>query len=57
MNRRIDKSSPLNPPSEKDMDVHNNTVGIEIGKMGGSDIGLADKCHEVLKAGRLMVKP
>jgi hypothetical protein len=50
----LHEASPLNPAADKAMDLHNNAVGMEIGKMGGSDMGLADKCHEASRSGRLM---
>ena len=51
----LHESSPLNPPNEKAMDLHNNSVGIELGKSGGSDTVLSDKSFAALQAGRLMV--
>jgi len=47
------ESSPLNAPIERNMDLHNNRIGIDIGKNGGSDMLIANRCVEALKMGRL----
>ena len=48
---------PGNPPKEKDMDLNNNTVGVEIGAASAnvSDDALATKCFDALSAGKLKV--
>jgi hypothetical protein len=49
----LHESSPSNTPLEKDMDTHNNAVGIDIGKHGGTDVSLSDACYKALKLGKL----
>lgn len=49
------ESSPSNPPNEKEMDLHNNRVGLHIGRQGGSNASIALKCMEVLPSGHLKV--
>ncbi len=51
----LHESSPSNPVAEKSMDLNNNRVGIEIGKIGGSDGHLATQCQKALTSGRLRV--
>src|SRR5690606_41741823 len=48
-------SSPMNPVLEKSMDVHNNRVGISIGKNGGEDGYLSDQRYKALLQGKLRV--
>ncbi len=49
------ESSPLNPKDEKEMDLHNNEVGLSIGRTGGSDQALSQRCMAALIAGQLKV--
>jgi hypothetical protein len=49
------ETSPTNPPAERAMDLHNNAVGLEIGRQGGSDPSLSNACMAAWKAGRLKV--
>ncbi len=49
------ESSPTNNPLEKKMDLHNNKIGLNIGRYGGSDDTLAEKCVQALKRGQLYV--
>lgn len=37
------ESSPKNPPKEKSMDLHNNSIGLTIGRTGGENAHLADQ--------------
>ena len=46
---------PANPADEKDMDLHNNSVGIVIGITKASDKLLSDACFKALQDGRLKV--
>jgi len=46
---------PENPQNEKAMDLHNNRVGLLIGKAGGSDHKLALSCMAALTSGQLVV--
>ena len=48
---------PGNPAREKDMDLNNNTVGVEIGAASPnvSDDALANKCFDALNTGKLKV--
>lgn len=48
-----------NPPDEKAMDLHNNSVGIGIGKANptDSDQMLADRCQQALTDGKLITTP
>lgn len=49
------ESSPLNPKNEKEMDLHNNGVGLSIGRVGGSDQVLIHRCMEALQNGKLKI--
>lgn len=49
------ESSPINPESEKAMDLHNNAVGLRIGKSGGSNKQLSQQCMGALMTGQLKV--
>lgn len=49
------ESSPTNVPAEKGMDLHNNSVGLNIGKNGGTDKYLSSLCATALAAGKLKV--
>lgn len=51
----LHESSPSNPDLEKSMDLYNNKIGIDIGKMGGSDAYLSGRCYAALKDGKLKV--
>jgi len=44
-----------NPREEKEMDLHNNKVGLLIGRTGGSDQKLARGCMAALTGGQLKV--
>ncbi|WP_306393053.1 DUF6973 domain-containing protein [Telluria beijingensis] len=46
---------PDNPPDEKAMDLHNNAVGLNIGRYGGPNQILILRCMEALRSGRLKV--
>ncbi len=47
------ESSPKNPPQEKAMDLHNNSVGLSIGKSGGNNQHLSNQCMQALSGGKL----
>ena len=49
------ESDPRNPPQEKAMDLHNNSVGLSIGKTGGSNTQLSGRCMAALLNGQLKV--
>lgn len=49
------ESAPNNPLKEQAMDLHNNKVGLELGKKDGSDKGLSFACKSSLLAGELQV--
>lgn len=49
------ESSPINPKDEKEMDIHNNQVGLSIGRTGGSDLMLSQRCTTALSGGQLKV--
>ncbi|TVO62698.1 DUF6973 domain-containing protein [Denitromonas ohlonensis] len=49
------ESSLINPKNEKAMDLHNNSVGLVIGRQGGSDQILSHRCMEALVSRRLTV--
>lgn len=55
------EDNPNNPPDEKDMDLHNNSVGIAISighTKKTSDKILSDACFKALQEGRLkVIKP
>ena len=46
---------PDNPPAEKEMDLHNNSVGIVIGISKAADKILSDACYKALQDGKLKV--
>lgn len=48
-----------NPADEREMDLHNNGVGIQIGQLfpSGTDAELANQCAAALTAGRLLTAP
>lgn len=46
---------PRNPPDEKAMDLHNNAVGLNIGRFGGPNRILILRCTEALRSGRLKI--
>jgi len=45
----------MNDPAEKEMDLHNNKVGLEIGRTKGTNSTLIARCFAALTAGRLKV--
>lgn len=47
------ESASDNPQEEKEMDLHNNRVGLLIGRTGGSDQMLASSCMAALISGQL----
>ena len=47
--------SALNPKDEKEMDLHNNGVGLSIGRDGGSDQNISLRCLGALKSGKLII--
>ncbi|WP_199611043.1 DUF6973 domain-containing protein [Flocculibacter collagenilyticus] len=49
------ESGPRNPPKEKAMDLHNNSVGLRIGRSGGGNASLSNRCFAALQAGELKV--
>src|SRR5262249_50309449 len=53
------ESAPDNPPDEKDMDLHNNSVGLKIGSgfwfFPDSNDALSGKCYAALLNGQLKV--
>ena len=49
------ESSPLNPKDEKEMDLHNNQVGLSLGRAGGSDQILGQRCMAALLGGQLKI--
>lgn len=49
------ESSPTNPANEKAMDLHNNSIGLFIGRAGMSDQLLSNQCIGALNSGRLVV--
>lgn len=48
---------PGNPAKEKAMDMHNNAIGLKIGRAGGSDQILSDRCAAAMRSGELKVAP
>lgn len=46
-----------NPAKEKAMDIHNNAVGLKIGRAGGLDKIISERCASALRAGKLEVFP
>lgn len=51
------ESDPGNPKNEKNMDIYNNSIGIEIGRGGGSDFFLSTRCLTALQHGKLKTTP
>jgi hypothetical protein len=52
------ETNPDNPPDEKEMDLHNNSVGLQIGFhyfIPDSNTALSDKCFKALQNGELKV--
>ncbi len=49
------ESSTLNSRDERNMDLHNNKVGLAIGASGGSDEHLSHLCMAALSGGRLKI--
>ena len=49
------ESSPTNDKDEKAMDIHNNRVGLSMGRTGGSDQILGQRCMAALAGGQLKV--
>jgi hypothetical protein len=52
------ETNPDNPPDEKEMDLHNNSVGLKIGFyyfIPDSNTNLSDKCFKALENGELKV--
>ena len=52
------ETNPDNPPDEKEMDLHNNSVGLKIGFyyfIPDSNSSLSDKCYKALQNGELKV--
>lgn len=46
-----------NPPLEKAMDLHNNSIGLRIGQAGGPDQIINNRCAEAMRSGELRVAP
>ncbi len=54
----IHESKPENDPAEKEMDLHNNRIGLEIGRMNLSDEETSHKCLLALHSHQLkVIKP
>jgi hypothetical protein len=49
------ESDPRNPPQEKAMDLHNNSVGLSIGRAGGNNNHLSGLSMMALLNGQLKV--
>ena len=52
------ETNPDNPANEKEMDLHNNSVGLKIGFyyfIPDSNSSLSDKCYKALQNGELKV--
>lgn len=49
------ESYPGNAANEKAMDLHNNSVGLKLGKLGGTDIRLSERCMAALLSGKLII--
>jgi len=49
------ESSPTNDPAEREMDLHNNAVGLKIGRAKGSNQILSHRCMAALNARQLKV--
>jgi len=49
---------PEDPPEEKAMDIHNNAVGLRIGRIPTSSQLLGQLCISALRSGQLkVIKP
>ena len=46
---------PDNPRDEKTMDLHNNGIGLNIGRFGGTDALLISRCLAAIRSGRLKI--
>lgn len=46
-----------NPAQEKAMDLYNNAVGLNIGRAGGPNQIISNRCVEAMRSGRLKVSP
>jgi hypothetical protein len=51
------ESHSSNPPNERSMDLHNNSIGLSLGRQGGSDAELSQRCFDALQGGRLVESP
>lgn len=49
------ESSPTNDPTEKKMGLFNNGVGLNIGRVKGTDAILSARCLQALTSGQLKV--
>ncbi|NOX44080.1 MAG: hypothetical protein GXP19_10155 [Gammaproteobacteria bacterium] len=49
------ESDPRNPSEEKAMDLHNNSIGLSIGRNGGNNNYLSGRCMATLLNGQLKV--
>ena len=49
------ESWPLNPAAEKKMDLHNNLVGLSIGRVGATNQVISQRCMAALMTGKLKV--
>ena len=47
----------MNPKKEKSMDIHNNSIGLQIGRIGGSDHLLSTQSFAALRKGQLKTTP
>lgn len=55
---RAHESDPDNNPDAKAMDLHNNSIGLEIGKLGLTDEDISHKCLQALYLHELkVIKP
>jgi hypothetical protein len=46
---------PANPPEKKSMDLHNNMVGLNIGRTKGTNLALSLRCMAAVRSGKLQV--
>jgi len=46
-----------NPPKEKAMDMHNNAVGLKIGRTRGPDQIISERCVSAMRSGELRLFP
>jgi len=51
------ESDPRNPKNEKSMDIYNNSIGLQIGRLGGSDYSLSIQSFAAFKKGQLKTTP